>query len=42
MANSSSDKKQNWLNELLDGVRAQEHEIMLGGGQSRIDKEHKK
>lgn len=42
MANSTSAKQQNWLNELLDGLRAQEHEIMLGGGQSRIDKEHSK
>ena len=42
MANSTSAKQENWLNELLDGLRAQEHEIMLGGGQSRIDKEHGK
>lgn len=42
MANSTSGKQENWLNELLDGLRAQEHEIMLGGGQSRIDKEHAK
>lgn len=42
MANPTSSKQDNWLNELLDGLRAQEQEIMLGGGQSRIDKEHKK
>jgi len=42
MTNSTSNKQDNWLNKLLDGLRSQEHEIMLGGGQSRIDKEHKK
>lgn len=42
MTNSTSTKEENWLNELLDSLRAQEHEIMLGGGQSRIDKEHAK
>ncbi|MEQ9091348.1 MAG: acyl-CoA carboxylase subunit beta [Balneola sp.] len=42
MANSNASKKENWLNELLDNLRAQEHEIMLGGGQKRIDKEHAK
>lgn len=42
MANTSSSKKENWLNTLLDNLRDQEHEIMLGGGQSRIDKEHAK
>lgn len=42
MANSTSTKEENWLNELLDSLRAQEQEIMLGGGQSRIDKEHAK
>ena len=38
MANSNASNKENWLNELLDNLRAQEHEIMLGGGQKRIDK----
>ncbi|MEP0005097.1 MAG: acyl-CoA carboxylase subunit beta [Balneola sp.] len=42
MANSNASNKENWLNELLDNLRAQEHEIMLGGGQKRIDKEHAK
>jgi acetyl-CoA carboxylase carboxyltransferase component len=42
MANSNASKQDNWLNELLDNLRAQEHEIMLGGGQKRIDKEHAK
>jgi 3-methylcrotonyl-CoA carboxylase beta subunit len=42
MANSNAPNKENWLNELLDNLRAQEHEIMLGGGQKRIDKEHAK
>lgn len=42
MANSNTSNKENWLNELLDNLRAEEHEIMLGGGQKRIDKEHAK
>ncbi|MBO6572048.1 MAG: acyl-CoA carboxylase subunit beta [Balneola sp.] len=42
MANSNASNKENWLNELLDNLRAQEHEIMLGGGQKRIEKEHAK
>lgn len=42
MANSNASNKENWLNELLDNLRTQEHEIMLGGGQKRIDKEHSK
>ncbi len=42
MANTNSSKQENWLNELLDNLRAQEQEIMLGGGQKRIDKEHAK
>ena len=42
MDNSNASNKENWLNELLDNLRAQEHEIMLGGGQKRIDKEHAK
>ncbi|MAB66874.1 MAG: methylcrotonoyl-CoA carboxylase [Bacteroidetes bacterium] len=42
MANSNASKQDNWLNELLNNLRKQEHEIMLGGGQKRIDKEHAK
>ncbi|XWN38390.1 MAG: carboxyl transferase domain-containing protein [Balneola sp.] len=42
MANTNTSKQENWLNELLDNLRAQEREIMLGGGQKRIDKEHAK
>lgn len=42
MTNTNTTNQQNWLTKLLDELRAQEHEIMLGGGQARIDKEHKK
>jgi len=42
MTDTSSSKNENWLNELLDNLRGQEHEIMLGGGTKRIEKEHAK
>ncbi|MEP1141833.1 MAG: carboxyl transferase domain-containing protein, partial [Balneola sp.] len=42
MTNRSSENEQNWLNTLLDNLRAQENDIKQGGGKTRIEKEHKK
>ncbi len=42
MSNTSSKTSENWLNNLLETFREQEKEIMLGGGQKRIEKEHAK
>lgn len=42
MTNRSSENEQNWLNTLLDNLRAQENDIKQGGGKARIEKEHKK
>ena len=41
--NSTIDSKSShWLQKLIENLRLQEHNIRLGGGKLRIEKEHSK
>lgn len=42
MSSTEKSASKDWILNLISGLRTQEHEIKLGGGEKRIEKEHAK